>query len=99
MKYYEDEIKNCEDRIKVFKTAQALIDERGLLEKHPAICISTKQIILLGHQIDSKYVKNKEGIETLEIKIAGYVEKSSGHWYNINDLVPYTDASRVLYLT
>ena len=78
---------------------QLLLEQQGLSPEMPAICISLKKAIMLTNQIDVKKVKTKEGIEQEQIKIAGYMgDRDGGRWYPIEDLAPFTDASRILYL-
>lgn len=101
MKFYETDITNYQDKINLMKQVQEQLDLAGLSPDMPAISISMKKALMLTNQLDVKKAKDKiTGVEKLEIKIAGYTAErgDGGRWYPVEDLAPFTDASRVLYL-
>lgn len=99
MKFYQSDIENLQAKIDLMNRVQKMLDEQGLAPEMPAISISLKKAIMLSNQIDAKYKKFPDGLEKLEVKVAGYSgDRDGGKWYPMEDLAPFTDASRILYL-
>ncbi len=99
MKFYQNEIESYEQKVNLMKHVQTQLDTLGLAPDMPAISISMKKAIMLTSQVEAKFKKLPDGIEKLEIKVAGYAgDRDGGKWYPIEDLAPFTDAARILYL-
>lgn len=99
MKFYQTEINTYEEKVALMRRVQDQLDVAGLAPEMPAICISLKKAIMLTNQLDVKKVKDKDGVEREQVKIAGYMgDRDGGRWYPVEDLAPFTDASRILYL-
>lgn len=98
MGFLESDIQSYEYKAEQLRLAKAEIDNIGLRPGFPAISRAKKAVVLLKNQVEVAIKKDKEGIDRPVTKIVGYCSGGKAEWYDINDLVVYSDASRILYL-
>lgn len=99
MKFYQKDIETYESRVSQMRQIQETLDKAGLSPNMPAIALSEKKVVLLSDKIEVKERKDKlTGEVTKIINIAGYTSSDGGKWYEAQDLVQFSDSTRILYL-
>lgn len=99
MGFLNSDIEVYSEKIKQLEYAKAQIDSLGLEPGIPAICRITKKVLLLKNQVEVVLKKNKDTNETsIFARIVGFDGQGKAEWYDAVNLVPYTEASRILYL-
>lgn len=99
MKFYQKAIEEHEARVADMLRIQLILEEKALRPDLPAICLSEKKVVMLSDKVDIKKMQHKETGEIKHvIKIAGYCAGDGGKWYDQEDLVQYSDSTRILYL-
>lgn len=98
MGFLDSDIESYRDKLNHLESARAEILNLGLEPGFPAISKTAKKIVLLKNQVEVQLKKDKEGLVKAVTRIVAYDSLGKGEFYELTDLAPFTDASRILYL-